>query len=96
MATFVVWLSGDDIQTQVANLEKQYPEPEHYKIRDGLYLVRGDELAEGVAENVGIGPSASADPADATLHTGAVIKLNAAHAGWERRTLWEWLQLALS
>lgn len=94
MATFVVWLSGDDIATQTANLEKKYPEPDHYKMAEGLYLVRDDELAEGVAKNVGI-DTMSADT-DAVLHTGVVLKLNAAHAGLERRTLWEWLQLALS
>lgn len=93
MATFVVWLSGEDVAAQAAGLEEHYPEPDHYKISDGLYLVRDDELAEGVAKNVGIDTT---NAEDAISHTGVVLKLNAAHAGLERRTLWEWLQLALS
>ena len=83
MAIFGVHLSSEDATEAADRLASAYPD--HLKLSDRFYLVRGDVLTQTVAETVGI--------RGATTATGVVFKLNAAYAGYDDSSVWEWLSL---
>lgn len=87
MPVFVVHLSGDSEETS-ERLAEHYPKPGHYEIADDLFLVRANAIAETVAQEIGIKGDKRPDGAG-----GVVFKLNDAFAGYESRSLWEWLDL---
>ena len=57
---------------------------------DNLVLVASDDIAEQVAQKVGIKGENRIEGV-----TGAVFKLNGAYAGFASRALWEWLTEAV-
>ena len=86
MATFAVHLTGD-AEVPASRIRDHYGEPDHYKVSDRVYMVRADDLAQNVANKLGLDGSIAGA-------TGIVWKLNAAYGGIEKRELWEWLELA--
>ena len=58
--------------------------PGHYELSDGNFLVRTSDLAETVAQTVGI-------KGDARVVSGVVFRLNSIYAGYTSRMLWDWL-----
>ena len=60
--------------------------PRHHLIADNLILVASEDIAELVAQKVGIKGESRIEGV-----TGAVFKLNGAYAGFASRALWEWL-----
>lgn len=86
MATFTVYLTGD-VEVPASRIRENYGESDHYKMSDRVYMVRADDLAQNVANKLGLDGSTPGA-------TGVVWKLNAAYGGIEKRELWEWLELA--
>lgn len=87
MSVFAVYFSGEAIAALVQRLEAAYPDKDHYRLEEHLYLVRGEPFTDTVIKNLGL-------EGDDPIATGAVFKLNAAHGGFENRALWEWLEVA--
>lgn len=85
MTTFVVHLSDENVESQASLLREEFPEPQHYRVSERFYLVRADALSDSVAQRLGFN--------DTTRKPGSVFKLNRAYAGWDKRTMWEWLAL---
>ena len=87
MNVFMVYISGDPVDEPTQRLKERYPaESEHFQMSERLYLVSADGIAQSVADNIGFGD-------DLAGSTGVVFKLNASYAGYERRAMWDWLQL---
>ena len=82
MATFFVIVeAGEDI---VKEELRQYPD--NYEYQKNVFLVRTDDIAETIANNLRIkGDNQAKDV------SGAVFKLNASFAGYTRQSLWDWL-----
>ena len=85
MAVFAVHLSGDAVEDQAKRLREAYPRPQSYRVSERFYLVRSEDISSGVAEKLGL--------TDTENQSGAVFKLNRAYAGWDKRTMWEWMAL---
>ena len=90
MSVFAVCLSGESAAASVDRLKERYPEPEHYQISERFCLVRSNSISQYVSESVGLGGGGPNAP------TGIVFRLTPAYAGFESRSLWEWLQLVES
>lgn len=89
MAVFAVHLSGDDVEAQAERLLAKYPGSKHFRVSERFYLVRADVLSNEVADRLGFDPDTASDRPDAGA--GSVFKLNTSYAGWDKRTMWEWL-----
>lgn len=59
----------------------------HYELSDKNFLVRTSDLAETVAQTVGI-------KGDNRVVSGVVFRLNSIYAGYSSRVLWDWLGVA--
>ena len=78
---FVV-LFGDAIPEAVSLLKNTYPN--HYELKDELFLVRTPDLAEKVAENVRI-------KGNNRIVSGVVFRFNHIYSGFYDMSLWDWL-----
>ena len=85
MATFAVILNEPN-DALVGTLKEAYPEPDHYKLTEDVYLVTGDLLIDDITRTLGF---EEAEPA-----VGAVFRLNGSYGGHSYRTLWDWLRRA--
>lgn len=77
-----VVLFGDANTDAAGRLRNAYPS--HYGLSDQNFLVRTSDLAETVAQTVGIKGSDR-------IVSGVVFKLNSIYSGYTSRTLWDWL-----
>ena len=75
-------LFGEANAEATARLKKAYTG--HYELSDQNFLVRTSDLAETVAQTVGIKGS------DRVVG-GVVFRLNSIYAGYSSRVLWDWL-----
>ena len=57
-----------------------------YKIRDGVFLISHDGIAEEVSVSLGIKDELQPDM------TGGVFKLNGSYSGYAQRAMWDWLK----
>ncbi|MCY4162778.1 MAG: hypothetical protein OXE93_00960 [bacterium] len=89
MAVFAIHITDDPTNSAKSKLEKHYQEPLHYQIAENSYLIRSNSIAQTLAETIGIDGSAGE-----TGPKGVVFKLNAAYAGFNDRSIWEWLSEA--
>ena len=76
----------DDSDAVVARIKEHYPKC--FKVNDGCYLVRCDDITQDVAIAVGLKGDNRVEEAG-----GAVLKLNGAYAGFANPALWEWLSI---
>jgi len=86
MSVFAVVLDEPNPEV-AARIQDQYPG--HYRLNDTLFLVSSHEVAEKVAQAVGITGDQSSH-----LQSGVVFRLNHYYSGFTSRTLWEWLEQA--
>lgn len=83
MRIFSIVLKNPD-ESATRRISKAYPD--FYKFNDTVFLVGTKDLAETIAENVGIrGDKKLKDV------SGAVFGMNATYSGYTTRSLWEWL-----
>ena len=57
-----------------------------YKIRDGVFLVAHDGIAEDVSVSLGIKDDSHPEI------TGSVFKLNGSYSGYASAAMWDWLK----
>jgi len=85
VSVFAVHISNPDPEPVAKAIKREYPEPNHFPVSERFFLVSADTLARAVGETLGF---------DADGLKGTVFKLNAAHYGFDRRDMWEWLETA--
>ena len=89
MPVFAVILTGESVDGPVQRIKERYPTPEeHYEMSRRFHLLRADSITKWVADHLGLSGE------NPERQTGVVFRLNAAHAGFDDRSLWEWLDLA--
>lgn len=77
----------DELNSDVANrIEEAYPK--HYKVNDMFYLVSADDIADQVAQTVGIKGDNRVEES-----SGVVFRLNGSYSGYTSRALWDWMEL---
>ena len=86
---FAVVLHEQNLEVE-ERLIKKYPT--HYKYTDTFYLVTVDGIviSEEIAKAIGIKGDSRIENS-----SGVVFKLKSAYSGYTKRTLWEWLSVAL-
>ena len=87
MSAFVVHLTGDHAEETAERLRQEYADEAHHELSERVFLVRSAGIADSVAETLGL------DGEDPDGPTGVVFRLNASYAGFDRRAIWDWLQL---
>ena len=83
MAAYMVHLSGAHAEESAAKLVELFPGQRHHKLSKRAYLVRTDEDAEFLVDEIGLGSN--------DRLTGAVFKLNSAVGGYDDSAIWDWL-----
>ena len=93
MAAYQIMIDDESTINQVMEkLSKHYPD--HYKHHSikGLVFLRTENIAEEIANNLGInGPDKESTDSTPTA-TGAVFKLNAHYSGFTQRGIWQWFR----
>ena len=86
MNKFAVLLNekNDEVKQKIL---KRYKGTHHLEINDTVFLLRGDKLTSDISKELGL----SSDSDNSV--SGVVIKLNSAHAGFNKPKVWEWLDL---
>ena len=88
MPVFAVMLTGESVDGPVQQIQERYPTAEeHYEMSRRFHLVRADSITKWVADHLGLSGE------NAEQQTGLVFKLEGGHAGFDDRSLWEWLHL---
>ncbi len=86
MPVFAVVLNEPNAEVE-RRLNDSYPG--HFRFSDTFYLVQTDDIADSIANGVGIKGDNRIEPA-----RGVVFKLNRSYAGFTTRALWDWLSQA--
>ena len=84
MSIFAVILDKANPQAET-RIQERYPDC--HKLGDTTFLVSSDDIAEQVAQAVGI-----KGEENERIQSGAVFRLNHSYAGFTSRALWDWLQ----
>lgn len=61
--------------------------PDAYKVREGVFLVHSEDIAQDIAIAVGIKTKD-----DGSNMSGVVFKLNGSYSGYAARAMWDWLR----
>jgi hypothetical protein len=87
VSNFVVMIDEREHYDAVKKLaNEKYPGYYEHASADNVILVHAETTAESVAKELGIKANEKEQ-----RYPGAVLKLNAAHAGYTSSSLWDWL-----
>lgn len=89
MGTFAILLHHDEPDanaTLVERIEEKYPEDQHYRFGDTVYIVTGPRLAEDVVKTLGL--------ADDTELAAVILRLNGSYTGRSWTSFWDWMRAA--
>ena len=88
MSLFAVVLNEPN-EKIAERIRDAYPDPDHIKVNETVYLVTGDMLIDTLLEKSGLmGESAVADAA------GFALRLNGTYGGRTYRNIWDWFERA--
>ena len=85
---FAVALDGPASAAFKESLYRSYPKC--YQYTDQLFFVQDDNIAEVIAQTLGI----KVDDDAMRLATGVVFRLEGAYSGYTTRALWDWLKIS--
>ena len=80
---------GANVERVMERLRKNYTDHYEYHGAEALIFLRTDDIAEKIAENLGInGPKEDGAGGE---DAGVVFKMNADYSGFTNRGIWQWL-----
>ena len=89
MGTFAVLLHDDEPEANERvreRIEEKFPEDQHYRFGDTVYIISGPRLADEVVKALGL--------ADDTDLAAVVLRLNGSYTGRSWTSFWDWMRAA--